>query len=70
MPTAGLDRLSRDTLLTDDEIHRPARIAIARLGIRPIQITGGEPLVRRGLPGIARSPFRHFPLGRTSTRTP
>jgi cyclic pyranopterin phosphate synthase len=52
MPAEGLDWLSRDTLLTDDEIHRLARIAVARLGIRSIRITGGEPLVRRGLPEL------------------
>jgi sulfatase maturation enzyme AslB (radical SAM superfamily) len=70
MPAEGLDRLSRDTLLTDGEIHRLARIAVARLGIRPIRITGGEPLVRGRPSGIGRPPFRHFPLGRTSIRNP
>jgi GTP 3',8-cyclase len=52
MPAEGLEWLSRDSVLTDDEIHRLARIAVSRLGIRSIRITGGEPLIRRGLPEL------------------
>jgi cyclic pyranopterin phosphate synthase len=52
MPAEGLPWLTRDEVLTDDEIHRLARIAVTRLGIRSIRVTGGEPLVRRGLPDL------------------
>jgi GTP 3',8-cyclase len=52
MPAEGLDWLPRPTLLTDDELVRLARIGVELLGITEIRFTGGEPLLRRGLPGI------------------
>jgi len=56
MPPEGLDWLPTPALLTDDEVVRLARIGVERLGITEIRYTGGEPLLRRGLPGIvARS---------------
>jgi GTP 3',8-cyclase len=52
MPAEGLDWLPRPTLLTDDEVARLVRIGVELLGITEIRFTGGEPLLRRGLPGI------------------
>jgi len=52
MPAEGLDWLSRPALLTDDEVARLVRIGVELLGITEIRFTGGEPLLRRGLPGI------------------
>jgi cyclic pyranopterin phosphate synthase len=52
MPAEGLDWLPRPTLLTDGEVVRLARIGVELLGITEIRFTGGEPLLRRGLPGI------------------
>ena len=52
MPAEGLDWLPSPTLLTDDEVVRLARIGVERLGITEIRFTGGEPLLRRGLPDI------------------
>ncbi|WP_033212955.1 GTP 3',8-cyclase MoaA [Kitasatospora phosalacinea] len=52
MPAEGLDWLPRDQALTDDELLRLARIAVHRLGIRTLRLTGGEPLLRRGLPAL------------------
>src|SRR5262249_56807396 len=52
MPPEGLDWLPSRALLTDDEVVRLARIGVERLGITEIRYTGGEPLLRRGLPGI------------------
>jgi GTP 3',8-cyclase len=52
MPPEGLDWLPAPTLLTDDEVIRLARVGVERLGITEIRYTGGEPLVRRGLPDI------------------
>ncbi len=52
MPAEGLDWLPRPALLTDDEMARLARIGVELLGITAIRFTGGEPLLRRGLPGI------------------
>ncbi|HTT87388.1 MAG TPA: GTP 3',8-cyclase MoaA [Acidimicrobiales bacterium] len=48
MPEAGLTFLPRDRLLTFDEIVRLAGVAHG-LGITGLRITGGEPLVRRGV---------------------
>jgi cyclic pyranopterin phosphate synthase len=52
MPAEGLDWLPRAELLTDDEIIRLVRIAVTRLGVTEIRFTGGEPLLRPGLPGL------------------
>jgi GTP 3',8-cyclase len=52
MPAEGLDWLPRPTLLTDDEVVRLVRVGVELLGITEVRFTGGEPLLRRGLPGI------------------
>jgi cyclic pyranopterin phosphate synthase len=52
MPPEGLEWLPNPALLSDDEVVRLARIGVQRLGVTEIRFTGGEPLLRRGLPGI------------------
>ena len=52
MPAEGLDWLPSPALLTDDELARLIAIAVQRLGITEVRFTGGEPLLRRGLPGL------------------
>jgi GTP 3',8-cyclase len=52
MPPEGLDWLPSPALLTDDEVTRLVRIGVERLGITEVRFTGGEPLLRRGLPDI------------------
>jgi cyclic pyranopterin phosphate synthase len=52
MPSEGLEWLPRPDLLTDDELVRLIGIAIRDLGVTEVRFTGGEPLLRRGLPGI------------------
>jgi GTP 3',8-cyclase len=52
MPAEGLDWLPSPLLLTDDEVIRLIRIGVERLGITEVRFTGGEPLLRRGLPDI------------------
>ena len=52
MPPEGLDWLPNPARLTDDEVVRLARIGVEQLGIAEIRYTGGEPLLRRGLPAI------------------
>jgi cyclic pyranopterin phosphate synthase len=52
MPAEGLDWLPNDELLSDEELLRLMRIAVERLGITDIRLTGGEPLLRRGLEGL------------------
>ena len=53
MPEEGLSFLPRRDLLTFDEIIRLARVA-RELGVTSLRITGGEPLVRKGLPILIR----------------
>src|SRR5207249_11755583 len=43
--------MPRDELLTFEEIARFVRVA-APLGIDKVRLTGGEPLMRRGLPKL------------------
>jgi cyclic pyranopterin phosphate synthase len=52
MPPEGLDWLPSADQLTDDELMRLLGIAVERLGIKEVRFTGGEPLLRRGLPDI------------------
>jgi len=52
MPAEGLDWLPKPEVLTDDEIVRLVGLAVTRLGITEVRFTGGEPLLRRGLPVI------------------
>jgi GTP 3',8-cyclase len=60
MPEEGLSFLPQPELLSFDEILRVARVARG-LGITAVRITGGEPLMRKGLPklvgGLARIGF-------------
>ena len=48
MPESGLPWLAREDLLSYEEIVAIVRAA-ARVGVRTIRLTGGEPLVRRDL---------------------
>ncbi|QIM16989.1 GTP 3',8-cyclase MoaA [Leucobacter insecticola] len=43
--------LERSELLTFEEIERVARIAVS-LGVRKLRLTGGEPLLRRGIENL------------------
>ncbi len=52
MPAEGLDWLPKPEVLTDDELVRLIRIGVERLGITEVRFTGGEPLLRRGLPDL------------------
>ena len=52
-PTRNWDLLRHDELLSFDEITRVVRAA-AGLGFRKFRITGGEPLLRPGLPDLVR----------------
>lgn len=51
MPAEGLEFLPNDRVLSFDEIEEVVRVG-ARLGIRRLRITGGEPLVRPNLEGL------------------
>ena len=49
MPAEGLDWTPAPELLTDAELVRLIRIGVERLGIEEVRLTGGEPLLRKGL---------------------
>jgi cyclic pyranopterin phosphate synthase len=51
MPEHGMTFLPSSMLLTFDEIVRVASVA-RDLGVTSVRLTGGEPLVRRGLPEL------------------
>lgn len=54
MPPKGVTLVPRDRVLTVEETVRLTGIITAALGIRKIRVTGGEPLVRRGVTDIIR----------------
>jgi cyclic pyranopterin phosphate synthase len=51
MPAEGMTFLPRAEILTFTEIERLVR-AFAQLGINKVRLTGGEPMLRRDLPGL------------------
>ena len=69
MPAEGLDWLPTEEVLTDDEVVRLITIAVERLGVREVRFTGGEPLLRRGLPDIVRRTTALAPRPETSITT-
>ncbi|MEB3195597.1 MAG: GTP 3',8-cyclase MoaA [Candidatus Sericytochromatia bacterium] len=53
MPAEGMAFAPREELLSFDEIVAFVREVAVPLGITKLRLTGGEPLVRPGLPGLA-----------------
>lgn len=51
LPEAGVGLKDHGDILTYEELERIIRVAVA-MGVRRVRITGGEPLVRRGLVGF------------------
>ena len=51
MPTAGIKHRQHDEILRYDEMLRIVAAA-ATLGIRKVRVTGGEPLIRKGVIGF------------------
>jgi cyclic pyranopterin phosphate synthase len=49
MPEEGVKFQPREEILSFEEIERFVRVAVT-LGVRKLRLTGGEPLLRRGLP--------------------
>ncbi|GAA3050804.1 GTP 3',8-cyclase MoaA [Actinocorallia glomerata] len=69
MPAEGLPWLSRDQLLTAEEIRRLVRIGVDTLGVRELRLTGGEPLVRADLVDIIagiRADHPQLPIAMTT----
>jgi cyclic pyranopterin phosphate synthase len=61
MPAQGLDWLSKQSLMTPDEIVRVVGISVEKLAIRELRLTGGEPLVRPDLVNIVRALRQQHP---------
>lgn len=59
MPKEGLSQIGHDDILRYEEIHRIIRVAAGQ-GITKVRITGGEPLVRRGVTDFIAS-LREIP---------
>jgi cyclic pyranopterin phosphate synthase len=53
MPPEGITLMSHDDILSYEEIYTLVKAA-AELGINRIRLTGGEPLVRSGLPDLVK----------------
>lgn len=53
MPPEGVEALHHSQILSYEEIDRIVRAA-ARLGMRKVRVTGGEPLVRLGITDLVR----------------
>ena len=48
MPAEGVDQVSHTDILSFDEILKFVRVA-APMGVSRVRLTGGEPLVRKGV---------------------
>ncbi len=53
MPEEGVKLISHNDILTYDEITAFTRVAVAA-GVTKVRITGGEPLVRKGVTSLVR----------------
>jgi cyclic pyranopterin phosphate synthase len=53
MPAEGLPWLERAEVLSFEEIARLVSV-LSSMGVHDVRLTGGEPLVRRGFPRLAR----------------
>jgi len=53
MPRNGVEWTPHDTILSYEQLARLCRI-FAGMGFKKIKLTGGEPLVRRGVPELVR----------------
>jgi len=54
MPESGVPLVSHSDILSVDETIRLCGIIMKAAGIEKVRVTGGEPLVRKGLPDIIR----------------
>ena len=54
MPDEGVEQMSHEDILRIEEIEEAVRVA-ATMGITRVRLTGGEPLVRKGVVDLIRS---------------
>jgi cyclic pyranopterin phosphate synthase len=69
MPAEGLPWLPGEDVLSDDELLSLMRIAVQRLGITDIRLTGGEPMLRPGLEDLVAKISALEPRPRLSMTT-
>ena len=53
MPAEGIEQVAHNDILRFDEILKFVRVAVG-MGVRRVRLTGGEPLVRKGVVGLVR----------------
>jgi cyclic pyranopterin phosphate synthase len=61
MPAEGLEWLTKQAVMSAEEIVRIVGIGVNRLGVRELRLTGGEPLVRADLVDIIAALRRNHP---------
>lgn len=69
VPAEGLEWLSKQAVMSGDEIVRIVGIGVHRLGVRELRLTGGEPLVRADLVdiiGALRQRHPELPIAMTT----
>jgi len=53
MPADGVDKLQHNDILSYEQLYRLTSAAV-KLGVEKVRVTGGEPLVRKGIIGFLR----------------
>jgi cyclic pyranopterin phosphate synthase len=53
MPAEGIEMLAHKDILSFDEIYQTTKVAVS-LGVNKVRITGGEPLVRKGIVDLVK----------------
>ncbi len=54
MPSEGVEWVEHSEILTYDEIEKVC-ITLAKLGLKKVKLTGGEPLVRKGISSLIKT---------------
>jgi cyclic pyranopterin phosphate synthase len=54
MPAEGVPKLRHEEMLRLEELAELVRLFVERLGMHKVRVTGGEPLIRRGVLGFMR----------------
>jgi len=68
MPESGVNKLNHEDILSVEEIEEIAKAA-AELGIKKIRLTGGEPLVRKGILDIVEKVSKVNGIGEVALTT-
>lgn len=68
MPEDGVEWLPHDSIMSYEEIFELCRI-FARLGLKKVRFTGGEPLIRKGMVTFLSKFISELPLLRVSLTT-